>query len=139
MAAHFPLESENIIAKLMFGKSSSDIGVPGVYKIGLYTNASGTLNNASVLADIQEVVSGSNLGYASITTTVNDWTVTGSTASTIKTFAASANWSSVVRGYYVATIPTGGGVSRLLFCQDDGPYTFLSSSTYEITLNITVA
>lgn len=139
MAAFFPLESENIIAKLVFGKSSSDIGVPGVYKIGLYSNATGTLNNASALVDILEVPTAGNLGYAAITSSVNDWAVVASTATTTKTFAATSNWSTVVRGYYVATIPTAGGASRLLFCQDDGPYTFLASSTYEVTLNISIS
>lgn len=142
MASFFPAEAENIIAKLMFGKTPNlELGTPGVYKLGLFSSVTGGLSNTTLLSDVIEIAAAGNPGYAAKTTDSASWVVAGSTASyPPQTFTAGVGgWASTVRGYYIATIPSGAASGRLLFIQEDGTYNFVENSTYEVTLNISLA
>lgn len=137
MAAVFPVDAENMTANLLFKGADANRGTN--LKLGLFTNASFPVaDNSVLLSHITEVATGSgNPGYAAITMTPSDWTVTGSTAAApVKTFTASGAWADTVRGYFVATT---GTTPKLLFFQADSAYTFVNGSAYDITLNVSVS
>lgn len=139
MASAFPAEAENIVSKLLFGKTPNyELGTPGVYKLGLIANIANGLSNTTTLSDISELQVSGNPGYASINTTSDNWVVTAGTSTYPPQLftAGGGGWVTPVKGYFVATIPTNGASAKLLFVQEDGPYIFTAASTYEVTLNI---
>jgi hypothetical protein len=138
MPAVFPVDAENMVAKLLF--KGSDVNRGTNLKLGLMTNSSFPVaDNLVTLAHITEVATSGNPGYAAKTLAPADWVVTGSTATadvSKTSFTATGTWTDTVRGYFVATTGTS---PVLLFYQLDGNYSFVNGSAYDITLNVSVS
>lgn len=132
MAGITPNEGETLIANVVHKRTHVDRDAD--LELGLFTNA--TVDETTTHAGITEPT---GTGYARITLTDANWTVTGDTASYAQqTFTGGAGgWTGSVRGYFIAT-KAAGGSKRLVFIEVDasGPYTLAENDTYKVTVNV---
>lgn len=134
MAGFTPDEGETLIGQVIHQRTHADRDAD--LELGLFTDAAP--GETITEATITEPTGG---GYARITLTDANWSVTGGVASYAEqTFTASgSDYSANVVGYFIAT-NSAGGTKRLLYVEIDGngPYDINDGDSYAITPNITI-
>lgn len=133
MAGILPDEGETLIANLVFKNADVDRGT--ALQLLLFTNA--TIGETTTAASLTEPA---GTGYARITLTDANWTVTAGVASyAVQTFTVgTGGWTGSVYGYAVVTT---GTTPRIVAIELDlaGPFAMASGDTYAVTPSITVA
>lgn len=108
-----PDEGENLIARILYRRDLGDRDAN--LRAGLITNT--TITESTTLGSITEPV---GTGYARITLTDANWTVTGDTATfPQQVFTAGAGgWTPEVQGYFICT-QAAAGTPRLMHVELD--------------------
>ena len=129
MAGITPLEGQDYIAELLYPQSL----VAQTLLLGLFTNTTGNLVEASTWANVTQPTGG---GYAEITLSTGSFTVNSGGVTTYpkQSWTASADWSADIYGYYVRT---NEGTPRLLHFEynDAGARTMSSGNLYSVDLS----
>lgn len=135
MAGFTPNEGETVIATIIHKRTSVDRDAD--LELGLFTNSSVSETTAH-----SAITEPTGTGYARITLTDANWTITNDLASYAQqTFTGGAGgWTGSIYGYFIAT-KSAGGTKRLLYIEVDpsGPYTMNVNDTYKVTPNITIS
>lgn len=108
-----PNEGENLVARVIYRRDLSDRDAN--MRLGLITNVT-----IAETTDLASITTPTGTGYAFITLTDSNWTVTGDTATyPQQVFTAGAGgWNPEVQGYYIFTI-AASGTPRLLHVELD--------------------